>query len=100
MKAHSHLEKEVADELGQQGCRGHKRVFQLQRIYAQGHAVDLDDADAQGAGDADARGRGRRATRFGVPKPAMGYKGEVAPDALQVQLLKVPLAAHALLCRP
>lgn len=95
-----HLKEQVPQQLRHQCTRRHEGILQLQRIHAQGHAVDLDDAHAEGGGEAVARPVRLPAAGIGIRLPhtaAMRHQREVAANALQVQLLKVPLAADAAL---
>ena len=85
----------MAVDLGDQGPPGHERVPHLQPIDAQGHVVDVHEVDAEGCGEAGLL------RLIGLVR---GFRdeGEVALDALQVQVLEVPALAHSRCpsCRP
>ena len=81
------LEEEVAVDLGDQGPPCDKGVLHLEPIDPEGHVVDVHEVDAEGCRQPGLSG-------FIGLVGRLGDEGQVALDALQVQVLEVPPLPH------
>ena len=78
-----HLEKEMAVDLGKEGAPRHKSISHLQAVDAEGHVIDVHEVDAEGCGQPGLLGLVCFVGR-------LGNEGQIALNALQVQVFKVP----------
>lgn len=82
------LEQEVAVDLGDESPPSDESILHLEAIDPQGDIVDVHEMDAEGCREASLAWLVRLVGR-------LGDEGQVALDALQIQILKVPPLTHA-----